>query len=93
MGFVAIVDSLAKKVLEIEEIPIHTEVSPSNRNGDVIPKTSGNFDPAISGVKYRKTLVPIYINQMGKRSFKIKGNLLEWEKFKMRIGFDSSHFS
>jgi Cu2+-containing amine oxidase len=78
---------LKQEVIEIEEIPIQTDFSTDDRLGDEIPMTNSNYDPTVSGRWYRDDISPISITQEGGPSFKIDGNLLQWQKFKMRIGY------
>jgi len=89
MGFAAIVDVLTREVLEIEELPIQSDFNTDNREGDEVPLENSNYDPTVSGRWYRDDVSPITISQEGGPSFKIDGNLLEWQKFKMRVGLVS----
>ena len=54
-----------------------------------IPGESGNYDdPAVSGPP-RTTLKPIEITQPEGPSFVLRDNVLEWENWSLRIGFDA----
>jgi primary-amine oxidase len=54
-----------------------------------VPSGSGNFDdPAVSGPP-RTTQKPIEITQPQGPSFTLDGNLLRWENWSLRIGFDA----
>lgn len=53
-----------------------------------IPTGSGNYDdPAVSG-PMRTTQKPIEITQPDGSSLSLDGNLLTWEKWSLRVGFD-----
>uniref|UniRef100_A0AAU2A6G9 Amine oxidase n=1 Tax=Streptomyces sp. NBC_00093 TaxID=2975649 RepID=A0AAU2A6G9_9ACTN len=77
-GLVAYVDVLNRtvdRVLDFGPVPIPTE--------------SGNFDdPAVTG-PLRTTQKPIEITQPEGPSFTLEGNLLTWEKWTLRVGFDA----
>ncbi|MGP4097852.1 primary-amine oxidase [Nonomuraea sp. KM90] len=54
-----------------------------------VPAVSGNFDdPAVTGPP-RTTQRPIEITQPEGPSFTLEGNLLRWENWSLRIGFDA----
>ena len=54
-----------------------------------VPDESGNFDdPAVTG-PLRSTQKPIEITQPHGPSFTVDGNLVEWEKCSLRVGFDA----
>jgi primary-amine oxidase len=76
-GLVAYVDLIARSVLEI----VDTGAVP-------IPQESGDYDdPAVSGPP-RTTLRPIEITQPEGPSFTLEGNLLRWENWSLRLGYD-----
>lgn len=77
-GLVAFVDVTAREVLQVLDL------------GPVpIPQESGNFtDPDIAGPT-RTTQKPIEITQPEGPSFAVTGNLVEWEKWSLRVGFDA----
>jgi primary-amine oxidase len=76
-GLVAYVDVMNKTVDQVVDL------------GPVpIPQGSGNYDdPAVVGPA-RTTQKPIEITQPEGPSFTLDGNLLEWENWSLRIGFD-----
>jgi primary-amine oxidase len=54
-----------------------------------VPAGSGNYDdPAVSGPP-RTTQKPIEITQPQGSSLTLEGNLLTWEKWSLRVGFDT----
>ncbi|OXA62583.1 Copper amine oxidase 1 [Folsomia candida] len=91
VGFVAVVDILAKKMLAIEELPttLGFETSQAPLGETSVPRTSHNYDPALlpSGF-FRKDVHPITCSQKGGPSYKVSGYQVSWQKFKFRIGFN-----
>jgi len=76
-GLVAFVDLIERTVVEI----VDTGVVP-------IPQESGDYDdPAVSGPP-RTTLKPIEITQPEGPSFTLDDNLLRWEGWALRLGYD-----
>ena len=77
-GLVAYVDTVNKVVDQV----IDSGAVP-------VPAGSGNYDdPAVSGPP-RTTQKPIEITQPQGSSLSLEGNLLTWEKWSLRVGFDS----
>jgi len=76
-GLVAFVDVMHREVLRI----IDAGVVP-------VPAGSGNYDdPTVTG-PIRTTQRPIEITQPQGPSFAVEGNLVEWENWSLRVGFD-----
>ncbi|TLS44286.1 primary-amine oxidase [Streptomyces montanus] len=77
-GLVAYVDVLNKtvdRVIDIGPVPV--------------PDVSANFDdPAVTGPP-RTSQKPLEITQPEGPSFTLDGNLLQWENWSLRIGFDA----
>lgn len=77
-GLVAYVDTIDKvvdQVIDAGAVPV--------------PTGSGNYDdPAVSGPP-RTTQKPIEITQPEGSSLRLEGNLLTWEKWSLRVGFDA----
>jgi primary-amine oxidase len=77
-GLVAYVDTINKvvdQVIDAGAVPV--------------PTGSGNYDdPAVSGPP-RSTQKPIEITQPQGSSLDLDGNLLTWEKWSLRVGFDA----
>ncbi|MGY1693216.1 primary-amine oxidase [Geodermatophilus sp. SYSU D01105] len=77
-GLVAYVDVMAKtvdQVIDLGPVPV--------------PEEHGNFtDPSLTG-PLRTTQKPIEITQPEGPSFTLEGNLLTWEKWQLRVGFDA----
>lgn len=77
-GLVAFVDVMTHEVLRV------IDTGPVD-----VPQESGNFDdPAVTGPP-RTTQKPIEITQPDGPSFTVRGNLVEWEKWSVRVGFDA----
>jgi primary-amine oxidase len=75
VGFVDVMNKTVEKVLDTGVVPI--------------PEESGNFtDPEVTG-PMRTTQKPIEITQPEGPSFEVTGNLVEWEKWSLRVGFDA----
>ena len=53
------------------------------------PRTMGEYIPRlVPGLRLRSDLTPLEIVQPAGASFKLDGNLLEWQKWSLRIGFN-----
>jgi primary-amine oxidase len=77
-GVVAVVDLIAKRVLELVDDEV---VVP-------IPKTKHNYDPESLG-KPREDLKPLHISQPEGPSFSVEGWQVKWQKWSFRVGFTS----
>jgi primary-amine oxidase len=76
-GVVAYVDLTARRVVQL----IDHELMP-------VPAEQGNFDdPAFVGPE-RTTLKPIEITQPEGPSFTVDGDLVQWQNWSLRVGFD-----
>ncbi len=75
-GLVAYVDLIAQTVVEV----IDDRILP-------IPAEHGNYTPDIVGTM-RDTLRPIEITQPDGPSFTVTGDLVEWQNWSFRVGFD-----
>jgi len=76
-GVVAYVDLTEKRVIEL----IDHQLLP-------VPKEEGNFDdPAYVG-SVRTTLRPLEITQPEGPSFEVDGDVVSWQNWRFRIGFD-----
>ncbi len=85
--FLVVVDLLAKKVINIEELPTHEGFDAENKEGNVVPTAESNYDPALlNSNSFRKDLKPIRVTQQG-ASYSVTGNELKWQKYKMRVGY------
>jgi primary-amine oxidase len=77
-GVVAVVDLIAKKVLQLVDDPVVVPV----------PKTLHNYDPASLG-EARTDLKPLHISQPEGPSFSVDGWEVKWQKWSFRVGFTS----
>ncbi|GAA2382158.1 primary-amine oxidase [Dactylosporangium salmoneum] len=76
-GLVAYVDLTERRVLELVD---HEDLA--------VPEEEGNYDdPAYVGPD-RETLKPIEITQPEGASFTVTGDVVEWEGWRLRVGFD-----
>jgi primary-amine oxidase len=77
-GIVAYVDLIERRVFKLID------------DADFpVPEESGNYDdPAVSGPP-RTTLKPIDITQPEGPSFALEDNVLQWQNWSLRIGFDA----
>jgi primary-amine oxidase len=76
-GVVAYVDLIEKRVIEL----IDHQVLP-------VPREEGNFDdPAYVG-PVRTTLRPLEITQPEGPSFEVDGDVVSWQNWRFRVGFD-----
>ncbi|MEV1289807.1 primary-amine oxidase [Micromonospora sp. NPDC049679] len=76
-GVVAYIDLVERRVVEL----IDHELLP-------VPTEEGNFDdPAYTGPP-RTTLKPIEITQPDGPSFSVDGDVVRWENWRFRVGFD-----
>ncbi|WP_432482637.1 primary-amine oxidase [Kineococcus esterisolvens] len=77
-GLVGYVDVIAREVTQVVDLGVVP-----------VPEGSGNYDdPAVRG-EYRTTQKPISITQPEGPSFTLDGDLLRWENFSVRVGFDA----
>ncbi len=77
-GVTAYVDLIEKKVFRVDD----EFVAP-------VPVESGDYDdPSVRG-PHRTTLKPIEITQPEGPSFVLDGNLLRWQDWELRVGFDA----
>ncbi|MFC7344381.1 primary-amine oxidase [Saccharopolyspora griseoalba] len=75
VGYVDVVNKSVDQVIDLGAMPV--------------PAESGNFDdPAVTGPA-RTSQRPIEITQPEGVSFTLDGNLLRWENWSLRIGFDA----
>ncbi|TWP36596.1 primary-amine oxidase [Leekyejoonella antrihumi] len=77
-GVVAYIDLVDKQVIEV----VDDKVMP-------IPHEEGNFDDAAATGPARTSLRPIEITQPDGPSFSVDGNVVEWENWRFRVGFDA----
>ena len=77
-GLTFVVDVNALELLEVEETDA----------GDR-PETMGEYDPArVPGLRLRDDLRPLEVAQPRGVSYRLEGNLLRWQRWSMRLGFN-----
>jgi primary-amine oxidase len=77
-GVVAVVDLIAKRVLQLVDDEVVVPV----------PKTLHNYDPESLGTP-RQDLKPLHISQPEGPSFSVDGWEVKWQKWSFRVGFTS----
>jgi primary-amine oxidase len=77
-GVVAVVDLIAKRVLQLVDDEVVVPV----------PKQKHNYDPESLG-KPREDLKPLHISQPEGPSFSVDGWQVKWQKWSFRVGFTS----
>nr|WP_246314862.1 primary-amine oxidase [Kineococcus aurantiacus] len=77
-GIVAYVDLSAAKVLQVLD---HQRFE--------VPQQSGNWDEAPHAQAERTDLKPISITQPEGPSFSVEGDVISWQGWKVRVGFDA----
>lgn len=88
--FIAVVDLDQEAVIAIEELPTHDDFDASNKNGNVVPKAEANYDYKLRGGNsfLRQDDKPIIVESPEGASYKMTGNQVEWQKWKLRLGFN-----
>ncbi|HEY5821052.1 MAG TPA: primary-amine oxidase [Propionibacteriaceae bacterium] len=76
-GLKVIVDMNTLEVLEIED---HHDYG--------LPEVDAEYDPAVTGIAERTDLKPLEITQPEGVSFTLDGNLLRWQNWSLRLGFN-----
>ncbi len=77
-GLTFVVDVNTLELLDIEELDV----------GDR-PETMGEYVPAlVPGMRQREDLKPLEVRQPEGVSFSLEGNLLRWQRWSMRLGFN-----
>jgi primary-amine oxidase len=77
-GLHPIIDVNRMELLDLED---------DDRGPDAIPETMGEYLPALTGLPPR-SIAPLGISQPEGVSFTLAGNLLTWQNWQMRIGFN-----
>ncbi|WP_250445123.1 primary-amine oxidase [Actinotalea sp. C106] len=75
VGYVDVMNGTVDQVIDLGPVPI--------------PEESGNFDDEAVTGPMRTTQRPIEITQPEGPSFTLDGNLLTWEGWQLRVGFDA----
>jgi primary-amine oxidase len=85
-----IVDLHQQAVISIEDLPTHNSFDATDNIGNVVPRTNHNWDYQLRGGEHflRQDDKPIKIVSPAGASYKVTGNQIEWQKWKMRLGFN-----
>lgn len=92
LDFMVIVDLCAMKVKKILRLPLGSDQSttevfsavPHRRTNPVEPEYTHRLQKQLP----RTTMKPYQVIQPEGASFTVKGSLIEWEKFRFRVGFN-----
>ena len=91
LDFMVIVDLCAMKVKNIIRLPLGTDQSvtrgsnvPHRRTDPAEPE----YDHRLQKTPPRTTMKPYQVIQPEGASFTVKGHLIEWEKWRFRVGFN-----
>lgn len=86
-----IVDLCAMKVKKIIRLPLGSDES-TTTGDDVIHRRTNPAEPEythrLQKEKPRTTMKPYQVIQPEGASFKVTGHLIEWEKWRFRVGFN-----
>ncbi|TYJ53662.1 hypothetical protein B9479_005688 [Cryptococcus floricola] len=90
LDFMAIIDLVQMKIVKICHIPIGAEPIATPHNG---PRILGEpiepeYDHRLQSKPARTTMKPLQVVQPEGASFKLTGRLIEWEKWRFRVGFN-----
>ncbi|KAI5476113.1 hypothetical protein MNV49_000431, partial [Pseudohyphozyma bogoriensis] len=90
LDFMCIVDHTEKKVIRIDHLPLGAQEVTTRHTG---PRKVGvplepEYDHALQSFPPRTTLKPLQVVQPEGTSFKITGQLVEWEGWRFRVGFN-----
>jgi Cu2+-containing amine oxidase len=83
------VDLIKGTVTGIEELPTHPDdYDGTNKAGNSVPREESNYDYKYRGGKrfLRNDVKPIDVKMPRGPAFKVKGNEVQWQKFKFRVG-------
>ncbi|WVQ83833.1 hypothetical protein IAT38_005977 [Cryptococcus sp. DSM 104549] len=90
LDFMAIVDLVEMKVVKICHLPLGVEAVTTKHTG---ARLLGNpeepeYDHTLQSKPARTTMRPLQVIQPEGASFKLTGQLVEWEKWRFRVGFN-----
>lgn len=87
--FIVVVDLNERRVIAIEDLPTHDNFDASNKQGNIVPRATSQYDPELRDLNsFREDISPVNITQPGGTSFTVSGNEIQWQKYKMRIGYE-----
>lgn len=91
LDFLAIVDLIEQKLERVAHLPLGLDsIKPDEKNGE--RKLGKPIEPEyahhLQKNKPRTTMTPLRVVQPEGPSFCVEGNLIEWEKWRFRVGFN-----
>ncbi|EXJ86916.1 primary-amine oxidase [Capronia epimyces CBS 606.96] len=86
LDFMAIVDLIEMRVIKICHLPLGAEAITTKHTG--ARKVQPEYDHTLQSKPARTSLRPLIVTQPEGASFKLTGNLVEWEKWRFRVGFN-----
>ena len=86
----AIVDLVEMKVIKICHLPLGSEAITTQHKGprNVGEPAEPEYDHALQSYPARTTVKPLQVVQPDGPSFSLTGHLIEWEKWRFRVGFN-----
>jgi primary-amine oxidase len=76
-----------RAVIGFEDLPTHDDSDASNKVGNTVPKRESNYDYRLRDGKFlRRDDKPIVVESPEGPSYTVKGNQIQWQKWKMRVG-------
>lgn len=92
LDFMVIVDLCAMKVKRIIRLPLGSDATTTPLGSDVphphVDPVEPEYAHELQKVSPRATLKPYQVVQPEGASFTVAGNLIEWEKWRFRVGFN-----
>jgi primary-amine oxidase len=87
--FLVVVDMTQRVVTTIEELPTHANEFDMGRNkqGNTVPREEANYDYNLRSQNFLRTDdKPITTSSPEGVSYSLQGNLIQWQKFNVRVG-------
>ncbi|UXA15514.1 primary-amine oxidase [Mycobacterium sp. SMC-8] len=93
-GLHCVVDVNAMELLRVEDVgPFAADAGAADGTGEPTPDVMGEYVPAhiperILAASTRERVAPLHITQPDGPSFTLEGNLLRWQNWSLRVGFN-----
>ncbi|WFD00942.1 primary-amine oxidase [Malassezia yamatoensis] len=91
LDFLVILDMTKEEVESIQHLPLGAS-APKNRSQNTTRKTGKPIEPEyvheLQSQSMRKSVKPLQVIQPEGPGFQASGNLIEWEKWRFRVGFN-----
>lgn len=92
LDFMVVVDLCAMKVKKILRLPVGPDETTTEVYSEVPHRRTACVEPEythrLQRLPARTTMKPYQVIQPEGASFTVKGHLIEWEKFRFRVGFN-----